>query len=70
MLKPSKYIYIPIKNRRWLSDSQGKPRMYKSVEAAVKNLKNHCYDYIHAYAIDDEVSREVFENSVGETDGR
>ena len=31
MLKPSNFLYVPIKNGYWLRDSQGKPRMYKSV---------------------------------------
>ena len=65
MIKPSDFLYIPIKNRMWLRDSQGKPRMYKSVKQAIENLKKQDYDYIHIYAIDDEVSREVFEKCGG-----
>lgn len=61
MLKPSNFLYVPIKNGYWLRDSQGKPRMYKSVSSAIQNLKKQNYDYIHIYVIDDEVSREEFE---------
>ena len=66
MLKPSNFIYVPIKNGYWLRDSQGKPRMYKSASAAKQNLKNQNYDFIHIYVIDDEVSREEFEEDGAE----
>lgn len=61
MIKPSNFLYFPVKNGKWLSDSQGKPRVYKSKEQAIKNLKTHEFDSIHIYVIDDEVSREEFE---------
>ena len=38
MLKPSNFLYVPIKNGYWLRDSQGKPRMYKRVSSAIQNL--------------------------------
>ena len=66
MLKPSKFLYVPIKNGYWLRDSQGKPRMYKSISSAIQNLKKQNYDYIHIYVIDDEVSREEFEKGGAE----
>jgi hypothetical protein len=65
-IKPSEYLFIPVRNGRWLRDSQGKPRMYKSRKQAIENLKNHDYDYIHIYVIDDEISREVFEKEGAE----
>ena len=64
MIKPSNILYFPIRNGRWLQDSQGKPRVYKSVSQAVKNLKKHEYDHIQIYTIDDVLSREEFEKAV------
>ena len=63
-IKPSEFLYFPTKNGNWLRDSQGKPRVYKSPRALLKNLKSHEYDHIQIYACDDVVSREEFERSV------
>ena len=60
-MTPSKFLYFPVKNGEWLRDSQGKPRVYKSVESAIKNLKKADYDFIQVYAVDDVISREEFE---------
>ena len=61
MLKPSKFLCFPMKNGKWLRDSQGKPRMYKSMSSAMQNLKKQDYDCINIYVVDDEISREEFE---------
>lgn len=63
-LTPSDFLYFPVKNGKWLRDSQGKPRVYKSATAAYKNLKKHEYDLIQVYAVDDVLSREEFEQAV------
>lgn len=65
-MTPSNFLYFPVKNGKWLRDSQGKPRVYKSAKAAVKNLQRTDYDYdlIQIYAVDDVVSREEFEKAV------
>ena len=60
-MKPSDFLYFPIKNGEWLRDSQGKPRVYHSAKAAYVNLKIHDYDAIQVYAVDDVVGREEFE---------
>lgn len=60
-MTPSEFLYFPVKNGEWLRDSQGKPRVYKSVNAAIKNLKKEQYDQIQVYAVDDVLSREEFE---------
>ena len=65
MLTPSKFLYFPTKNGKWLKDSQGKPRVYKDYKMALKNLKKQDYDHIQIYVVDDVVNREEFE-MVGE----
>ena len=60
-MRPSEYLYFPIKNGKWLRDSQGKPRVYKSARLALRNLEKFEYDSIQIYAVDDVVSREEFE---------
>ena len=67
-IRPSKYLYFPIKHGAWLMDSQGKPRVYKSLESARKNLKKEDYDFIQIYTVDDIVSREEFEKVGSTTD--
>lgn len=66
-MMPSRFLYFPVKNGKWLRDSQGKPRVYKSVNAALKNLKKEQYDQVQVYAVDDVLSREEFEKG-GESD--
>lgn len=60
-IEPSKFLYFPVKNGKWLRDSQGKPRVYKSVESAKRNLEKVNYEFIQVYAVDDVISREEFE---------
>ena len=60
-MKPSKYLFVPLKNGEWLRDSQGRARMYKSQSIALANLKALDYDTIQIFAIDDALSREEFE---------
>jgi hypothetical protein len=57
----SNYLYIPTKNGAPLHDSQGKPRMYKTIGAAIKNLEHLEYDEMVVYQLEDVVSREEFE---------
>ena len=57
----TKYLFIPLKNQKQLTDSQGKPRQYKSGCSAIRNLKNEDYDQMNVYRIDDVVSRVDFE---------
>ena len=59
-LKPSRYLFFPIKDGEWLRDSQGKPRVYKSPQSAYRNLERHAYDSIHVYAVADVMSRSEF----------
>lgn len=40
MTETRKYIFFPIKNGQWLTDSRGKIRVYKSLISAVKNNKD------------------------------
>lgn len=68
-ITPSDFLYFPIKNGKWLKDSQGKPRVYRSAKAAFKNLKKQEYDAIHIYAADDILGRKEFEKAV-EDNGR
>lgn len=63
-IEPSDFLYFPIKNGKWLRDSQGKPRVYKSATAAFRNLENQDYELIQIYAVDDVLSREEFEKAV------
>lgn len=58
---PSKYLYFPTKNGKWLRDSQGKPRVYKSPEMALQNLKTHEYDHIQLYSCQYVFTKEEFE---------
>ena len=60
-MKPSKYLFFPIKNGKWLRDSQGKPRVYKTSDGVILNLKNVDYDAIQVFKLDNSVSKEVFE---------
>lgn len=60
-MKPSKFLYFPIRDGEWMRDSQGKPRVYKSASSALRNLCDREYDCIQIYAIDDVLSREEFE---------
>jgi hypothetical protein len=57
----SNYLYIPMKNGAPLNDSRGKPRMYKTLDAAIKNLEKLEYDEMVVYQLEDVVSREEFE---------
>jgi hypothetical protein len=57
----SNYLFVPTKNGAPLHDSQGKPRMYKTIGAAIKNLEKLEYDEMVVYHLDDIVSREEFE---------
>lgn len=63
-MKPSDYLYFPIKDGKWLRDSQGKPRVYKSATGAMRNLKHKEYDSLQIYAIDGTLTREEFEVSM------
>lgn len=63
-MTPSNYLYFPTKNGKWLRDSQGKPRVYKSATAAAKNLQRQDYDQIQIYAVDDVLCKEKFEKAV------
>ena len=63
-MKPSGYLFFPIKNGKWLRDSQGKPRVYKSKSAALRNLQKTEYDSIQIFVIDDVLSKEEFESEV------
>lgn len=56
----SNYLFFPTKNDEFLMDSQGKPRVYKTLEAMTKNLKQD-WDKMVVYALDDIVSREEVE---------
>lgn len=62
-MKPSEYLFVPLKNSKWLRDSQGKPRIYKSSAFARNNLRHLDYDVMQIFAVDDEVSREEFERT-------
>lgn len=61
---PSEYLYFPTKNGKWLMDSQGKPRVYKSPRMLLKNCKTQEYDHIQIFAVDDVVCKEEFERMV------
>ena len=67
-IRPSEFLYFPIKHGAWLRDSQGKPRVYKSLESARKNLKTIDYDFVQIYSAEDIVSREDFEKVGSITD--
>ena len=62
----AEYLFVPIRNGRTLTDSQGKPRMYKSASVAVQilEIKKQEWDEIKVYVVDDVVSREDFEKKV------
>ena len=60
----SEFLYFPTKNGKWILNSQGKPRVYKSPRMLLKNLKSKDYDHIQVYTIDDVLSREEFEKAV------
>ena len=57
----SNYLFFPTKNDEFLTDSQGKPRVYKTIGAAIKNLERFEYDEMVVYQLEDVVSREEFE---------
>ena len=69
-MRPSKYLFVPLKNGEWLRDSQGKPRIYKSSAMALSNLRHLDYDIMQIFTIDDEVTREEFEKGVTHDDRR
>ncbi len=56
----SNYLFVPMKNGEPLHDSQGKPRMYETIGAAIKDLEHLEYDEMAVYQLDDIVSREDF----------
>ena len=60
-MKPSKYLFFPTKKGEWLRDSQCKPRVYKSPQMALRNLKSHEYDHIQIYECVDVLEKEEFE---------
>lgn len=62
MLKPCGYLFFPIKDGRFLRDSQGKPRFYNSAEKAVKELERFDYDFMKIYEEHDMVSRRELES--------
>lgn len=64
-IKPTKYLFVPLKDGEWLRDSQGKPRIYKSVAMALTNLANHDYDIMQIFSIEDVVNRSDFEKLKG-----
>ena len=60
-MKPSKYLFIPLKDGKWLKDSQGKPRIYRSGAMALNNLTHQEYDTMQVFSVEDVLSREEFE---------
>lgn len=63
-MMPSKFIFIPIRNGKWLTDSKGKTRIYKTFKRAVQENKDREYDHIQVYMLDDVLSREECEKGV------
>lgn len=65
-MTPSCILYIPTKNGKWLKDSQGKLRVYKNANSAIRNLKKEQYDHIQVYVIDYVISRDEFDKDGAE----
>lgn len=63
-MTPSEFLYFPTKNGKWILDSQGKPRVYKSPRMLLKNAHPQDYDHIQVYVVDDVVTKEEFERMV------
>lgn len=63
-MTPSEFLYFPVKDGKWLRNSQGNPRVYKSPRMLIKNLKPQAYDHVQVYAIDDVLNREEWESAV------
>ena len=61
-------IYFPMKNGKWLTDSRGKIRVYKSLKRAVKENKDREYDHIQIFMLDDVLSREYCEKDGADND--
>lgn len=65
-MKPTKYLFFPTKNGEWLRDSQGKPRVYKTVGGALRNPAHLDYDTMQIFECIDKPSREEFEKTARE----
>ena len=64
LIPTSKVVCFPIKDGKWLTDSKGKVRVYKSVKRAVQENKDREYDHIQVFMLDDVLSREECERGV------
>jgi len=62
-IKPTEYLFVPLKNGEFLRDSRCNPRVYRSASLALKNLIYLEYDVIQIFAIDDVVTKDDFENN-------
>lgn len=65
-MKPSRYLFFPVRNGEWLRNSQGNPRVYKSAASAFRELECRQYDTMQIFGICDEMSREDFERMLKE----
>ena len=60
-MEPSKFLFFPFKDGKWLRNSQGQPMFYKTIAGAAKNLKKQEYDSIVMYSDCVDFTREQFE---------
>ena len=60
----SKIVCFPVKDGKWLTDSKGKVRVYKTVKRAVVENKDREYDHIQVFVLDDVLTRKECERGV------
>lgn len=65
----SKTVCFPVRDGKWLTDSKGKVRVYKSLKRAVLENQNREYDHIQVFMIDDVLSREEAEKALERSKG-
>ncbi len=60
-LKPTDLLYFPMLNGKLITDSQGKPRVYRSRKNALEHLKRIEYDHVLVYLARASLTKEEFE---------
>lgn len=64
LIPTNNLVCFPVKDKKWLTDSKGKVRVYKTVKRAVVENKDREYDHIQVFMLDDVLSREECETLV------
>jgi len=62
-IKPTEYLFVPLKNGKLLRDSQENQRIYRSAAFVLSNLANHDYDIMQIFWMDDVLTKADFEKA-------